>query len=357
MKASDHIRIEQERLEQIRAAVERRMEDERNEIRDKVEARKEAHREGRLDEDKAAEDWRKNDEPKLDRQKEQARLAADQMRREQQQKADRDKEEDQRKADQQKRDDQQKEDLRAETRLKGKEETERVVKEELKKHGEMRQEKIMAGSSTGPAMTPSMINDPIRMAAAMDHPGLNDDQKLVLHNAGYAVGEGWHNREAQRKQELMQGEREKMEKGKGRDSDRYKTDSPEKSKGVDREEHKDFHSDLHGREKEPEKTPEQKHEEAVQARDDAVSDAKEAARGEHEDQQVGETGKDRKERADLESTGKVTYTEAEEMTHGKGSREKAERQFEEWYNKHEDKVLADQGVSRDPKDYEMEDER
>ncbi|OCB03277.1 hypothetical protein BBC27_08775 [Acidithiobacillus ferrivorans] len=363
MKAADHIRIEQEKLEQIRLETERRMRDERKVIRDKVEARKEAHREGRLNEDRAADDWRKNDEPKLNAQKEQVGLFQDQVKREYQQKrdqqqSDRNKEDEQRKADQQKRDDQRKEDHRAEARKNTGEETERRVKEELKNHMEKRQEKIMAGSPTGPAMTPSMINDPVRMAAAMDSAALNDDQKLILASAGYAIGEGWHNREEQKKQELMQGERKKEGDLKGRDgpdSDRYKKDSSEKSTSGDREnEQGDFHRDFHSREKAPEKTAEQKQGEAVQERDEAVSDAKENARKDNTDQQIGETGKDIKERADLESTGKVSVKDAEAMTHGKGSRERADDFFENWYAKNEDQVLADQGVSRDPKDYESE---
>jgi len=73
------------------------------------------------------------------------------------------------------------------------------------------QGRIMAGASQGPAMTPRMLNDPVAMAAAMDHPGLTDDQKLILSKAGYAVGEGWHNREQDRKDQMMQAERQKRD--------------------------------------------------------------------------------------------------------------------------------------------------
>ena len=84
---------------------------------------------------------------------------------------------------------------------------------------------------------------------------------------------------------------------------------------------------------------------------------KENVRKDHEDQQVGETGLDKKQRADLESTGKVTVQQAEEMTHGKGSKEHADQQFEQWFTRNETQELDKAGVSRDPSDYEREDER
>ena len=315
MSAANQIRIEQEKLDQIRRDTERRMSDEWKEILDKVNARKDAHREGHLDEDKASEDWKNHDEKKLGEQRDRAQLYEDQIKRERQQKADQtksdeQKQSDQRKADQQKKDDQQQEDLRAAARSKARDETEKLVKEGLEKHVQERQERIMSGASSGPSMTPGTVNDPLRMAAALDHPGLSDDQKLILSNAGYAVGEGWHNREAERKEQLMQSERGKRD-------------------------------DLR----------------AAQDRDDAVDDAKENSRKDHEDQQVGETGKDIKERADLESTGKVSVKEAEEMTHGKGSKAKADQQFDEWFTRNKDQELDKQGVSQDAKDYERENER
>ncbi|MBW9247870.1 MAG: hypothetical protein GJU72_02015 [Acidithiobacillus ferriphilus] len=268
----------------------------------------------------------------------------------------------------------------------------------------------MAGSSTGPAMTPRTVSDPVALAAAIDHPALTDDEKLILSKAGYAVGEGWHNREAER---IMQGERDK------RDDDREKSDArpdrdretarangdrqkegPEKqgdrpdffeevlSKERDRsqadrekqaperrnndqkqqqegqrqeQERPDFFeqhfSKKQDRAQSQDRTPEQRLNEAVQDRDDAVSAVKEDLRKDHEDQQVGETVQDKGERANLESTGKITVQQAEEMTHGKGSREHADQQFERWFERNESKELQDAGVSRDPQDYEREDER
>ena len=323
MSAADQIRIEQEKLDQIRRETEKEGQEFIAEMREKLRAQKEAGRDGGLNRDAQREALREA-QKRTDDFKDRIQRQQDQEKRERQQKTDQNKtdeqkQSDQRKADQQKKDDQQKEDHRAEARAKTGEETERVVKEELRKHVENRQEKIMAGSVNGPAMTPGTINDPIRMAAAMDHPGLTDDQKLILNNAGYAVGVGWHNREAQRKEELMQAERQKTA---------------------------DLRADF------------QKREGATTAdRDDAVSDAKENSRKDHEDQQVGETGKDKKERADIESNGKFSVKEAEEMTHGEGSKEKEDRKFEEWFSRNKDQELDKQGISQDAKDYEQENER
>lgn len=359
MKPADFIRIEQEKLDAIRDEADKKALDFITEERARVKALKDALADRITDaqkiRDQVADTQKKSDEQKADEQ---------------------------RKADQQRKDDRQKEDHRAEARAHAREETERLVKEELAKHVREAPEPIMSGSSRGPAMTPGM-NDPIRMAAAMDHPGLSDDQKLILHNAGYAVGEGWHNREETRKAELMQGERQKRDDvradfqqrgGVGKEDDffagLYSKDAKEgqdapvqqqdqQNQNITQEQHADFFEEHFSEEKHQDRTPEQKAAEAVQAKDDAVSDIKEDLRKDHEDQQIGETGKDRKERADLESTGKVTVKQAEEMTHGKGSKEREDQQFEEWYEKHEDKELEEAGVSRDAHDYEieMEDER
>lgn len=392
MKPADFIRIEQEKLDAIRDEAERKTLEFINEEKAHLKAQSDAKREKITDAQKIR-DHAAGLQEKLGGIKEQQEKRAEQRGREdrhaeEQRKSDDQKADEQRKADQQKRDDQQKEDHRAEARAHAREETERLVKEELEKHVRESREVIMAGSSRGPAMTPGM-NDPIRMAAAMDHPGLTDDQKLILHNYGYAVGEGWHNREETRKNELMQGERQKRADAKsdlqqrggivGKDDDFFADLYSKDAKDLENtpaqtvqsaavqdqdktseQQHADFF-EKHFREdrQDRDRTPEQKAAEAVQARDDAISDVKEDLRKDHEDQQVGETGKDVKERADLESTGKVSVKEAEEMTHGKGSHEKADQRFEEWYERHEDKALEEAGVSRDPHDYEieLEDER
>ena len=413
--SADRIRIEQEKLNEIRAEAAQRMQKEWEDIQDKARARLDAGRDGGLDEGKADDQRRADAQRKAD-QDDRAQRFEDQAKRDQahkseQQKSDEQRQFDQRKADQQKADDQRQEDIRAEARAKARDETEKLVKEGLERHVSDRQERIMAGSSTGPAMTPATVGDPVAMAAAIDHPGLTDDEKLILSKAGYAVGEGWHNREDQRKQELMQGERDK------RDDDRVKSDArpdrggeaarangdqqkegPEKqgdrpdffeevlSKERDRsqadrdkpapernndqkqqegqrqeQERPDYFEQIFSRTqdhaKTDDRTPEQRAAEAVQERDQAVSGVKENARSDHEDQQVGETVQDRGERANLESTGKVTVAQAEEMTHGKGSKEHADQQFEQWFTRNKDKEMQDAGVSRDPADYEREDER
>ena len=408
--AADRIRIEQEKLNEIRQEAAQRMQKEWEDIQDKARARLDASRDGGLDEGKADDQRRADAQRKAD-QDDRAQRFEDQAKRDQahkseQQKTDDQRQSDQRKTDQQRTDDQQKEDHRAEARAKARVETERMVKEGLERHVADRQERIMAGSSTGPAMTPRVMNDPIAMAAAVDHPALTDDQKLILHNAGYAVGEGWHNREAERKQELMQAERDK------RDDDRVKNDArPDREGGAARangEQQKegaqkqadrpDFFEEVLSKERDrsqpdrekqaPERngdhtqakdgqrqeqgrpdffeqhfsqsqdrTPEQRAAEAVQERDQAVSGVKENARSDHEDQQVGETAKDIKDRAAMESTGRVTVAQAEEMTHGKGSKAHADQQFEQWFDKHETQEIDKAGVSRDPGDYEREDER
>jgi len=258
MNNSNATRIifDRDKLDEIRRETERRMAEVRKELTDKVNARKDAHREGHLDEDRAAEIWRETDEKRLREYKEHAQRQADQEKRERITKAD------QEKRDQQRRDDQRSEDILAQTREKMRAETERRVKDALKDHVENRakekpdekpqdkqehaegqrrdhkakpepkpeptqapapaqeQERIMAGASRGPAMTPRMISDPLAMAAAMDHPALTDDQKLIMARAGYTVGEGWHNREAERKEQMMQAEREKRDNLKAQYADR-----------------------------------------------------------------------------------------------------------------------------------------
>ena len=393
MDSADHIRIEQDRLDEIRRETEKKGQEFIAEMREKLRAQKEAGRDGELNRN-AQRDSLREDQKRTDELKDRFQRQADQEKRERQQKADQTKtdeqrQSDQRKADQQKKDDQRAEDIRASAREKARSETEKLVKEGLDRYVQDRQHKIMAGSSHGPAMTPAVMNDPIAMAAAIDHPGLTDDQKLILSKAGYAVGEGWHNREAERKEELMQGERQKRDDA--REAAPEQKRDQEKSRSD--EQRPDFFADYHSREPEqgqtqekvrepgqrqgdreqqrdqqqPDffsdhysktgKTEEQRAAEAVQARDDAVADVKDSVKKEHTDQQVGETGRDIKERADLESTGKVTVQQAEEMTHGRGSHEAEDRKFEKWYDKHEGQELDKAGVSRDPKDYEKEQER
>ena len=355
--AADRIRIEQEKLNEIRTEAAEKLQAELNDMQEKARARQDAERDGTLDPGKA-DDQRKAEESRQAEMADRISKLRDQQQRDQahrseQQKSDDQRQSDQRKADQQKADDQRKEDHRAEARSKARDETERMVKEGLEQHVADRQERIMAGSSTGPAMTPATVSDPVAMAAALDHPALTDDEKLILSKAGYAVGEGWHNREAERKEQLMQGERQKRDDLQKAFGDRQK-EGPQTD-------HRDFFEDMftkgQGRDQTDDRTPEQRAAEAVQERDDAVSDVKEGLRKDHEDQQVGETVQDKGERANLESTGKVTVAQAEEMTHGKGSKEHADQQFEQWFTRNENKELDKAGVSRDPGDYERDDER
>ncbi len=402
--AADQIRIEQDKLAEIRAEAAEKLQAELNDMQEKARARQDAEHDGTLNPGKA-DDQRKAEERRQAEMADRVAKFRDQQQRDQahkseQQKTDDQRQSDQRKADQQRKDDQRQEDIRAEARAKARAETEKLVKEGLERHVHDRQDKIMSGSSTGPAMTPATVNDPIAMAAAIDHPALTDDEKLILSKAGYAVGEGWHNREAERKEQLMQGERDKRDddrtkgdarpdrangdqgrEGRGRpdffegvlskERDRTQADhekqTPERNGGQQREGQRqeqgrpDYFEQIFSRTqdhaKTHDRTPEQKAAAAVQERDQAVSGVKENARSDHEDQQVGETVQDRGERANLESTGRVTVKQAEEMTHGKGSKEHADRQFEQWFDKHETQELDKAGVSRDPGDYERDDER
>lgn len=329
MTNSERIRIEQEKLEEIRAEAARKTRDEMREVSDKVDARNDARRDGTFQSEAAGES-RKADQAKIDQAKTAEALHKEQMARERQQKEDREKE------DRQKTEDRQKEDLRAKTREHVKEETEKQVKKEMHDYVSRARGQVQERPD-GPAMTPGVVHDPLKMAVAVDHPGLTDAEKAMAATAGWAVGAGWHEREAERKQELMQSERGKL------DGDRvHAQEKPEPEK------EKQHH--------EPEKTPESRADQAVKDRDNAVSDVKENVRKDHEDQQAGETGKDIKERADLEGTGKVTVTQAEEMTHGKGAKEHADKQFDQWFDRHEQQELDSAGVSRDPASYEREQE-
>lgn len=372
--AADQIRIEQEKLNEIRQEAAQRMQKEWEDLQDKARARLDASRDGRLDEGKADDQRRADAQRKAD-QDDRAQRFEDQAKRDQankdrQQKTDEQRQSDQRKADQQKKDDQRQEDIRAEARAKARAETEKLVKEGLEQHVADRQEKIMVGSSTGPAMTPRTVGDPVAMAATMDHPALTDDEKLILSKAGYAIGEGWHNRESERKEQLMQGERDKRDddrvkpgarpdrggEARGANGDQQK-EGPEKqgdrpdffeeviSKEMDRgqldrdkpapernndqkqqegQRHEqgrpDFFEQHFAREKGQaqthDRTPEQKAADAVQERDQAVTGVKENLRKDHEDQQ-----------------------------------------FEKWFERNESRELQDAGVSRDPADYERDDER
>ena len=63
-------------------------------------------------------------------------------------------------------------------------------------------DRMMAGSVKGPTMRPGSETErgQVVMAVEMDHPGLTDTQKLIIRNQmGIQPGEGWQNREADRK--------------------------------------------------------------------------------------------------------------------------------------------------------------
>ena len=111
--------------------------------------------------------------------------------------------------------DRQQQELRARAREHAKEKAKELVRKEQQKEKEQ-QPKQMAGSSRGPTMRPSSGNkdrDALEMAAGMDHPGLTDGMKAELHRQGVAVGEGWHNREEQRKKEAEARESRKTPQG------------------------------------------------------------------------------------------------------------------------------------------------
>ncbi|MEB8605825.1 hypothetical protein OW715_14525 [Acidithiobacillus ferriphilus] len=61
---------------------------------------------------------------------------------------------------------------------------------------------MSAGSVKGPTMRPGSETErgQVVMAVEMDHPGLTDTQKLIIRNQmGIQPGEGWQNRETDRK--------------------------------------------------------------------------------------------------------------------------------------------------------------
>ena len=356
MTNSEHIRLEQEKLAEIRKEAERNAQANHEEIRARAQARIDADKTGNLDNGKAN-DQRQAEMHTKEREAARAALLKEQMARERQQKEDREKE------DRQKTEDRQKEDLRAKTREHVKEETEKAVEKEMHEYVSRARGQVQQQQSDGPAMTPGVVNDPLKMAVAIDHPGLTDTEKAMAATAGWAVGQGWHERESERKQELMQGERAKLDGDKAhapeKEPEKEKPAEPEKQQEKEEEREKQAEPEKQQQEKqhEPEKTPEARHDQAVKDRDDAVSNVKENVRKDHEDRQVGETGKDVKERADLESTGKVTVTQAEEMTHGQGAKDHADKQFDNWFDKHEQQELDSAGVSRDPGSYEQEQER
>ena len=63
-------------------------------------------------------------------------------------------------------------------------------------------DRMMSGSVKGPTMRPGSETErgQVVMAVEMDHPGLTDVQKLIIRNQmGIQPGEGWQNREADRK--------------------------------------------------------------------------------------------------------------------------------------------------------------
>ena len=140
--AADRIRIEQEKLNEIRQEAARRMQKEWEDIQDKAKARLDASRDGGLDEGKA-EDQRRADAQRKADQDDRAQRFTDQAKRDQankdqQQKTDDQRQSDQRKADQQRNDERQKEDHRAEARAKARDETEKLVKEGLVRHAQDR---------------------------------------------------------------------------------------------------------------------------------------------------------------------------------------------------------------------------
>jgi hypothetical protein len=188
------------------------------------------------------------------------------------------------------------------------------------------------------------------MAVAADSPALSDTEKSMAKAAGWAVGGGWHEREAERKKELMQRERDTRHVERAQRTHAPETVKPREWQDPD----KDFFAVHFSRQRGM--TPEARADQAIKDRDNAVSDVKENVRKDHEDQQSGETGKDIQDRAKLEKGG-ATVQQAEEMTHGKGAKEHADKQYDAWFDKNESQELDKAGVSRDPSSYEQEQER
>ena len=110
--------------------------------------------------------------------------------------------------------DREKQDMRARAREHAKHQVAERVKSEMAKT-QQNQQKLMAWSSKGPTMKPTSGNkerDQIEMAAEMDHPALTDDMKHELNRQGVKIGDGWHNREAKRKEDAAAELRKSMPK-------------------------------------------------------------------------------------------------------------------------------------------------
>ena len=148
----------------------------------------------------------------------------DEKRREEQ--AARLREQDRKRTEEARRREKQQQDLRAKAREIAKEKAAEALKKEREKAKEPEKQAQMHGASKGPSMRPGTGDkqrDTIAAMAEMDHPGLTDGQKLELARQGVAVGEGWHNREDQRKREAEARESRKTPADKAEDQMWFKS--------------------------------------------------------------------------------------------------------------------------------------
>lgn len=153
----------------------------------------------------------------------------EQSRRENERRADDQRRRDeQRKADQKRIDDRRAQDARQKARMQAQAIEKQVRREEMRDQqkgfagnfvGEIQQNQSaeFANGSRGPVMTPGTAYDPVREAAATDSAALTDVQKSILAQHGYAVGDGWHEREKQRISDMEAEQVNTAEKREARD--------------------------------------------------------------------------------------------------------------------------------------------
>lgn len=134
------------------------------------------------------------------------------------------KREEQKREEQRKQEEKRQQELRAEARKYAEQKAREMLEKEREKerkreqmqarkqeNGEQTQgqmQQIRQRGAKGPSMQPSSGNselDQLRILAAMDHPALTDTQKLILNQQyGVEIGQGWHDREAERRKEIEQ---------------------------------------------------------------------------------------------------------------------------------------------------------
>lgn len=155
---------------------------------------------------------------------------------------------DRRRAEAARKRDREQQELRAKAREEAKKQAAEMIKKEVAKAKERQQEKAkdqdqqpqMHGANQGPTMRPSSgdkKHDDLMMMVEMDHPGLSDAQKAALQQRyGVQGGEGFQNREEQRKKEAAERESRKTAADKAQDVVWFKQGIPyEQRQAMERE--------------------------------------------------------------------------------------------------------------------------